>query len=97
MAETAACLATPRLENLISRVQAAVISTGTELERIIKNEVEQIDSIEDFLKKQTMLDDVFMASKQQIKKSHTLNACRIRTRLCDLSADVTISNNAAIW
>ena len=47
---------------LISRVQAAVISTGTELERIIKNEVQQIKikSLDDFL-------------KQQIKKSHTLN------------------------
>ena len=59
---------------LISRVQAAIISAGTELEKIIKNKVEQIDSLDDFLKKQTMPDGVFMASKKQVKKSHTLNA-----------------------
>ena len=59
----------PALGNLISRIQAAVISSGSELEQLIWDRVVQIDDLDHFLK--TTLhseeDRVFVARKQQIK------------------------------
>ena len=60
------------LGDLISRVQSAVISSGTELERLILSRVKQIDDLDEFLKLEIMLDGVLIASKKQIKKSKAL-------------------------
>ncbi len=57
------------LGHLISRVQSAVISSGSELERIIGNRTHVIFDIDEFLKIQTMEDGVFIARKKDIKKS----------------------------
>ena len=40
----------PALGNLISRIQAAVISSGSELEQLIWDRVVQIDDLDHFLK-----------------------------------------------
>jgi hypothetical protein len=59
----------PELGNLMSRIQAAVISSGSELEQLIWDRVVQIDDLDHFLK--TTLhseeDRVFVARKPQIK------------------------------
>ena len=60
------------LGDLISRVQSAVISSGTELERLILSRVKQIDDLDEFLKMETMPNGVLIVSKKQIKKSKTL-------------------------
>jgi hypothetical protein len=64
----------PELGNLMSRIQAAVISSGSELERLIWDRVLQIDGLDHFL--QTTLhseeDKVFVARKQQIKNCKTI-------------------------
>lgn len=57
---------------LISRVQATVISSGTELERIIKNKVTMVDDLDDFLGKEIMPDGVFVADKKKVKNCTTL-------------------------
>ncbi len=57
---------------LISRVQSAVISSGTELERIILSRVNQIEDLDKFLGKETMPDGVLVASKRKIKQCTTL-------------------------
>jgi hypothetical protein len=66
----------PALGNLISRIQAAVISCGSELEQLIWDRVVQIDDLDWFLK--TTLhseeDRVFVARKQQIKSCKTIQS-----------------------
>jgi hypothetical protein len=66
----------PALGNLISRIQAAVISSGSELERLIWDRVVQIDDLDRFLK--TTLhseeDRVFVARKPQIKTSKIIRS-----------------------
>ena len=66
----------PALGNLISRIQAAVISCGSELEQLIWDRVIQIGDLDHFLK--TTLhseeDSVFVARKQQIKICKTIGS-----------------------
>jgi len=66
----------PALGNLISRIQAAVISSGSELEQLIWDRVVQIDDLDHFLK--TTLhseeDKVFVARKQQVKNCKTIRS-----------------------
>jgi hypothetical protein len=66
----------PALGNLISRIQAAVISSGSELEQLIWDRVVQIDGLDPFLR--TTLhseeDRVFVARKQQIKNCKTIRS-----------------------
>ena len=64
----------PGLGCLISRVQSTVISAGTELERIIPEQVEKIDNLDDFVSKKIMPDGVLIATKQQIKKCNLLDS-----------------------
>ena len=59
--------------HLISRVQGAVISSGTELERIIKREVKPIENLDAFLEQEIMPEGVFLASKSQLKESKILD------------------------
>ena len=61
------------LGHLISRVQGAVISSGTELERIIIREVNPIENLDAFLEQEIMPEGVFLAVKQQLKKSRTFD------------------------
>ena len=58
---------------LISKVQSAVISSGTELERIIRGSVQSIESLDDFLEHDLMPDGVYLADKKQIKASAKLD------------------------
>lgn len=64
------------LGNLMSRIQGAVISSGNELEKLIWERVNQIEDLDDFLKEtlQGGEDKVFVASKQQIKKSKKIRS-----------------------
>ena len=57
---------------LMSRVHSAVISSGTELERMVLARVEKIENLDEFLKMEIMPDGVFVAPKKQIKKSVSL-------------------------
>ena len=58
---------------LSSKVQAAVIRSGTELEKMIASLVPNIPDLDAFLEQEIMPDGVFLATKQQIKKSKTLD------------------------
>lgn len=57
---------------LISRLQSAVISAGSELERMITDSVERIDNLDEFLKIEIMPDGVLLARKSDLKKSQAL-------------------------
>ena len=63
----------PALGALISRVHSTVISSGTELERIIIGRVEQIEDLDEFLAREIMPDGVLIAPKKQIKKCKSLD------------------------
>lgn len=55
------------LGELMSKVQGAVISAGSELERLITEKVETIDDLDAFLREDIMPDGVFLAQKKKIK------------------------------
>ena len=61
------------LGELSSKVQSAVISSGTELEKIISDLVENIDDLDAFLEQEIMPDGVLLARKRHIKQSKTLD------------------------
>lgn len=61
------------LGEIISKAHAAVISAGTELERMIRERVGEIEYLDEFLGKGSIPDGVFLASKKQIKGSRILN------------------------
>lgn len=58
---------------LVSRIQAAVISAGTELERIIKGKVELIADLDEFLQQEIMPEGVLVADKKEVKRCNTLD------------------------
>jgi len=66
----------PALGQLMSRIQGAVISSGTELENLIWERVNQIEDLDDFLDKTIHKgeDKIFVARKKQIKKSNKINS-----------------------
>ncbi|MHC8441776.1 MAG: type II restriction endonuclease [Candidatus Eutrophobiaceae bacterium] len=66
----------PKLDSLISRVHSAVISNGTELEKIILEMTQSIPHLDDFLNKESKPDGVFVASKKDIKNSAVLGGSR---------------------
>ena len=59
---------------LISKLQSTVISAGSELERLIKERVNTIKDLDEFLQMEIMPDGVFLATKKEIKKSVKLNS-----------------------
>ena len=61
-----------QLGHLISRMQSTVISSGTELERTIKDKVNLIDDLDSFLKREIMPDGVFVADKRKVKSCESL-------------------------
>lgn len=65
------------LGNLMSRVQGAVISAGTELENLIWERVNQIEDLDRFIADTTNRqgeDKIYVASKWQVKKSKTIHS-----------------------
>ncbi len=61
------------LGELFSKVQSAVISSGSELEKMIANLVPNIPDLDTFLEQEIMPDGVLLARKRQIKRSNTLD------------------------
>lgn len=57
------------LGHLLSRVQATVISSGTELEKIIIGKSEVINDVDAFLENQKLPHGIYLIPKQVIKKS----------------------------
>lgn len=62
----------PALGRLISKVQSAVISSGTGLEKMIADRVMPIKDIDAFLKSDVMQEGVFVARKGAIRNSKVL-------------------------
>ncbi len=65
------------LGQLMSRVQGAVISAGTELEKLILERVNKIEDLDLFLAKTLQEpgeDKIWVASKKQVKKSKSINS-----------------------
>ena len=58
---------------LISRVHATVIKSGTELEQVIKDRVQLIANLDEFLKQEIMKDGVQVADKREVKRCVTLD------------------------
>ena len=58
---------------LISRIHATVITSGTELEQVIKDKVQIITDLDEFLTREIMPDGVMVADKQKVKKCKTLD------------------------
>ena len=58
---------------LMSRVHSAVVTSGTELEKIIKKNVSPIDDLDSFLQQEIMPEGVFVADKGKVKKCKTLD------------------------
>ena len=61
------------LGTLASKIQSAVIKSGHELEKIISDQVNNIDNLDSFLEQEIMPDGVLLARKRNIKQSNTLD------------------------
>ena len=61
------------LGELASKVQSAVISSGSELEAMIADLVPNISDLDAFLRQEIMPDGVLLARKRQIKRSNILD------------------------
>lgn len=62
-------LGNEKLGNLISRLQATVISAGSELEKLIWKRCKQVDNIDSYLNADIYPMGVYVATKNQLKKS----------------------------
>ncbi len=63
-----------KLGNLISKVHGTSIADGTELEKLIRDHISPISNLDEFLEKEIMEDGIYLASKEQIKKSQTFDS-----------------------
>lgn len=65
----------PELGNLMSKIQGAVIASGTELEKLIWERVKQIDDFDDFISHfvKENRTGVWVAKKSQVKTSKYIN------------------------
>ena len=61
------------LGELASKVQSAVISSGSELEAMIANSVQNISDLDSFLEREIMPEGVLLVRKRQIKRSNILD------------------------
>ncbi len=61
------------LGELVSKIQSAVISSGSELEAMIVDAVPNIPDLDAFLEQEIMPEGVMLARKRQIKQSRTLD------------------------
>jgi hypothetical protein len=66
----------PELGDLMSRIQATVISAGNELENLIWERVTRIDDLDSFLTKtlNSGEDEIYVARKKQIKDSKIISS-----------------------
>ncbi len=64
----------PGLGQLLSRVQATVISSGSELEKMISEQVSPVMELDKFLEYEIMPDGVFLVTKKVIKASKTIES-----------------------
>jgi len=64
------------LGNLISRIQGTVISSGTELEKLIWERVKQISDLDKFIAEtlNTPKDGIWVANKKQVKNSKLISS-----------------------
>lgn len=62
------------LGKLASKVQSAVISSGSQLEKMIAQRVPNIPDLDAFLKQEIMPEGILLARKWQIKQSDTLDS-----------------------
>lgn len=62
----------PALGRLVSRLQSTVISSGSELERMVIKRVTLIPDLDEFLMANIMPDGVYIAPKKQVKNCTTL-------------------------
>ena len=63
----------PLLGQLLSRVQSAVIASGSELERFVIENAQTLDDIDTFLEMDIIPEGVFVAPKKVLKKSKLIN------------------------
>ncbi|WP_419739253.1 hypothetical protein [Ruegeria sp.] len=61
------------LGELASKIQSAVISSGSELESMIVEAVPNIPNLDTFLEQEIMPEGVLLARKREIKRSRTLD------------------------
>lgn len=61
-----------KLGLLLSRAHATVISSGTELEKIVTEQVKSISDLDGFLEREIIPEGVFLATKKAIKQSDKL-------------------------
>lgn len=57
------------LGTLISKIQGTVISSGSELEKMIQERVQNIKDLDKFLEMELMQEGVYLATKKQVKNS----------------------------
>ncbi|MBD0865636.1 MAG: hypothetical protein GDA36_08570 [Rhodobacteraceae bacterium] len=62
------------LGELASKVQSAVISSGSELESMISDKVPNISDLDAFLGQELMSEGVYLARKRDIKRCQTLDS-----------------------
>lgn len=63
----------PLLGQLLSRVQSAVIASGSELERFVIENTSTIDDVDAFLEMDIIPEGIFAAPKKVLKKSKLIN------------------------
>jgi hypothetical protein len=63
----------PLLGQLLSRVQGAVIASGSELERFVIENAQKLDDVDTFLEMDVVPEGVFVAPKKALKKSRLIN------------------------
>lgn len=63
----------PQLGSLISRVQSAVISSGTELEKLVAERANLIEDVDQFLQQDIYPEGAFVATKAAIKNCQTID------------------------
>jgi hypothetical protein len=63
----------PLLGQLLSRVQSAVIASGSELERFVIENTQTLDDVDTFLEMDVVPEGVFVAPKRILRKSQLIN------------------------
>lgn len=66
-----------RLGNLLSRVQSAVIASGSELESFVIQKSNTLDDLDSFLDMDVIPEGVFVAPKKVLKKSKRINYANV--------------------
>jgi hypothetical protein len=63
----------PLLGQLLSRVQSAVIASGSELERYVVENARTLEDVDSFLEMDVIPEGVFVVPKKVLKKSQSIN------------------------